>query len=580
MTTRSTLARVLVLAVCMSAIRVQALAQSVTPPGTRVELPPMSAEAANAMLAPPGTPPFLAGTQVTRLVTTAPMLVARTFVFNASGTAKGSLGSWMLPVAQLRGKSRAQYLDFWAMPIVPGSARNDSVAFVLLPAGTHVWSGVAGPIADQNGVWGNGGGAQYYVGPDANLPPGAFQTTVAMFFPTSKPLETLQAYGSRVSGSAAAVGRYLDGLNVAPFSDLDAVLTQLDVLPLIDSADSSLLTRAVGDLGPGRHAASALVSLRGTAFALDAFARRGVAAPGIGGNDTVGAQTGAVDVDAGHARIWFRGGTSFDRQVDRQDLSGFSSRTFSGLGGADVRIGRAWSLGLGGGVLGTPLTWDTDGGDANVTGGMLAAYAGYRPGRVFVDGAIAGGRNSIEAHRRLAIPGVPNLTNDLSRLADSRQRAWTFGTQVDVGVELAAGAFTAQPLLGLSYARFSQEAFDESGADSVNLAVDAYQHGDVRVRAGLRIGPASDRGQTRWRPEGQLVWTHAITDSASTISAGLFGQSGRFSLATPGETRDALAAGLGLAGRLGTATVHFRYDGDFSRDRRGHALSAAVGIAF
>ncbi len=595
----------LTMAALAAGLQSPAFAQAVTPPGTRVELPAMSAAEANALLAPPGTPPFLAGSTVMRLVTTAPLLVARTFVFNPGSTVRGSLGSWMLPIAQLRGKSRAQYLDFWALPIEPGRARNDSVAFVLLPVGTHLWSGVAGPIADANGVWGNGGGAQYYVGPDANVPAGGYQTTPQMFFTTRQPLETIQTYGPRVSGATAALARYLDDLTVVPFSDLDGVLVQLDVLPLIDDAHSSLLTRAVRSIGPARYADLALVGLRETTFSLDAFARRGGERAGegapradspraavatfgpdgrsarsIGGMARAAARAGVVDAGSGRLRAWFRGGTSFDRQVDRQDLPGFSSQSVGGLGGVDTRIGSAWAVGIGGGVRGTPLSWSGDGGDASVTAASLAGYVGFRRGRLFVDGAVAGGRDGISAHRRIAIPGVPGLTADLARTADSRQTAWTLGAQADVGIDVIAGPLVVQPLTGISSTRYSQSAFTESGATSLNLAVDAYRAGDVQLREGFRVERAPGRGRSRWGLEGQALWTHAIKAPAPMLTAGLLDASGRFSLQAAPDARDGLAAGVGLVGRLAGTAIHVRYDGDYSRDRRGHALSIAADLAF
>lgn len=560
----------------------------------------MTAEEANAILAPPATPPFLAGTEVSRLVTTAPLLVARTYVFDADGFVRGSLGSWTLPVAQLRGMSHAQYLDFWSLPIEPGRERNNSVAFVLLPAGIHIWSGTAGPIADENGVWGNGGGVQYFVGREANQPPGSFQTAPDMFYTTPQPLLTLQKYGPRVAGATGAVAAYLDSLAVTPYSDLDNTLVQLDVLPLIDTAGAPLLAAAVQSIGPERHASTALSGLRSMGSRLDVFARRGIsrsgawspagvalpaiAAPGDAGLGRGMAQAGSAAVGEGSVQAWFDGGTSSDTQDDRQDLTGYSSRAYGALGGIDARMGQAWAAGIGGGVADTPLAWNGGGGDADVTMGLVAGYVGYRRGRLVVDGALGGGRSRITTRRRVAIPGVsldglPPLTADFARTAESRHSAWTVGTQLDAGVDLAAGAMAVQPFAGVAYARYSQGALAEDGGGSVSLAVDAFAAGVTRVRAGVRLERAG-AGSPRWRPEGQLVWSRALGDRAITMAAGLRDAAGRFRFDAPADARDELAAGLGLVGRFGSTVLRARYDGRYSRDWRSHGFTVAAAVVF
>lgn len=591
------------MAALVSALGGPAFAQGITPPGTRVELPSITAAEANSRLGLPATPPFLTGTQVDRLITTAPLLVSRAFVFNPGSTARGSLGSWMLPIAQLRRLSRAQYLDRWAMPIGADGVRNDSVAFVILPAGTHLWSGVAGPIADNNGLWGNGGGTQYYLGPDANVPSGGFQTRAEMFFTTPQPLATLESYGTRVAGATAAVGHYLDSLAVTPFSDLDDVLVQLDVLPLIDTAGSPMLTRALQNIGPERHAATALTGLRATAFHLDLFARRGsataggiVTPAGSSGSAQTGrgpivvqplsyvagllSQAGQLSAGSDKVRAWLGGNSSFDRQADRQDLTGFSSRTFSGVGGMDAKFGRRWAMGIGGGIIETPLTWNHGGGDAGTTMGLVAGYSGYRRGRIFADGAVVAGRGRVAAHRRLAIPGVVGLTPDLARTADSRQTAWTAGAQADAGLDFTAGVVLLQPVAGLAYSRFSHAGFSEGGADSLNLVVSGYDAGSVRVRAGFRVESARAGAGARWQPEGQLLWTHALSSASPELLARLAGGSGGFTFQVAPDAPNGFAAGIGLSGRFNRGSVRLRYDGDFSRHRRSHAVGVAASTAF
>ncbi|MBP6716178.1 MAG: autotransporter outer membrane beta-barrel domain-containing protein [Acidobacteria bacterium] len=509
---------------------------------------------------------------------------------------RGALGSWMLPVAQLRGLSHAQYLDRWSMPIEPGRDRNNSVAFVLLPAGTHIWAGTAGPIADQNGVWGNGGGVQYFVGREANVPAGSFQTTPDMFYTTPQPMLTLQKYSPRVAGPTAAMAAYLDGLAVEPYSSLDGALVQLDVLPLIDTADSALLAGAIQSLGPERHVSTALAGIRAATFQLDLFAQRGDRRAGILlGDVRAGAsdgalgrampQSGSTSVGKHGAQAWFTGGTSSDRQSSRhQGLTGYTARTYSAVGGVDVGRGKAWSAGIGGGVSSTPLDWNSGRGDAKMTTGLVAAYTGVRKGRLFLDGAITGGRSGITTRRPVEIPGVtmpglPVLTSNFALSARSSHTAWTMGAQADVGVNVSMGALVAQPLLGIAGVRYSQGALAEDGADGVNLSLDAYAASDIRVRTGLRLAPAPGHTE-RWRPEAQVIWSRAMSALSPTFSAGLRDATGRFTFTSPSDAREHLTAGLGLVATFRSTAIRVRYDGTYSRDYRSHAFGIVAGIVF
>jgi uncharacterized protein with beta-barrel porin domain len=146
----------------------------------------------------------------------------------------------------------------------------------------------------------------------------------------------------------------------------------------------------------------------------------------------------------------------------------------------------------------------------------------------------AGGRSADlwpSARRNIAIPGVPDLTGALSRTAKSDQDAWTLGSQVDAGLEFQAGPLDLQPLIGLAYSAFRQDPFNEPGANSLDLSVRGYDSASPRSRAGLRLAARlPGEGDLRWIPAGQVIWSHAIVNSVSHLTAGLAGQPGVFAV--------------------------------------------------
>jgi hypothetical protein len=90
--------------------------------------------------------------------------------------------------------------------------------------------------------WGPGGGLQYYVGPQVS---GGRVPASNYLFPTPDTGGPVLVYGPRLAGNAAAIGSYLDRQCVAAYSDLDRVMTSLDVLNLANPTNAGPLAAAV-----------------------------------------------------------------------------------------------------------------------------------------------------------------------------------------------------------------------------------------------------------------------------------------------------------------------------------------------
>ncbi|MFY9992756.1 MAG: hypothetical protein WAL40_17290, partial [Rhodoplanes sp.] len=87
---------------------------TVVPGGTVLNSIP--SDVINSILGLTATPPFLPGSTSYTMTNSQPFIGARTFVYNPNDPHGGAVGSYVLPLAQLRGLTRAQYLDFWALP--------------------------------------------------------------------------------------------------------------------------------------------------------------------------------------------------------------------------------------------------------------------------------------------------------------------------------------------------------------------------------------------------------------------------------------------------------------------------------
>ena len=417
----------------------------------------------------PSTLSFLSGSTAYTLANNQPFLAARTFVYDPSWPQAGAVGSFLLPLAQLRGLTREQYLNYFALPNTPPIPRNNAIALVAVPSGTTMWSGIAGPITDASTglFWGAGGGTQYFVGRQVT---GSFQVPPANYIlPTPDNGGPVLVYGPRLSGNAKAIGSYLDQRCVAAYSDLDRVLTSLDVLNLANPNNPGPLAAAVGQLSPDRYGALPLIIGHQQTLILDAFGGRIDATRWPYADPQVNQHAIAPG-----AFLWGRMLGDFGERDDSSTMPGYRTRTGGGLGGLSYANGDGLVFGIGGGYLRSNATWHDIGQSTGIIStGVLGAYGGANYGPLLIDGAVAGTYSFIDVNRQIVIPdaglGIPGLSTAISRTANGKTEAPGVAARLDFGTNLWAYRVAVKPFVGLSYGWLNRLGFAETNAGSINL---------------------------------------------------------------------------------------------------------------
>ena len=358
---------------------------------------------------------------------------------------------FLLPLAQLRGLTRAQYNDLFALPNQPPTPRNNAIALVVVPAGTQMWSGIAGPITDASTglFWGSGGGTQYFVGRQVT---GNFQVPQTNYIlQTPDNWCRFLSTGSALRPHAQAIGSYLDQRCVAAYSDLDRVLTSLDAV-LANPNNPAPLAAAVNQLSPDRYpGALPLVIGNQQTLILDAFGGRLDATRWPYADPQVKQAGIAPGVTA-----WGRVLGAFGTRDTSSTMPGYRTSTGGVLAGLGYEGGDGLVLGIGGGYLTSDLTWrDLGGSTGDVRTGVLGAYGGANFGPLLIDGAVAGTYSLINVNRQIAIPdaglGFPGLYTGINRTANGIDpKAPGVASRLDVGTNLRAGNAAVKPFVGLS----------------------------------------------------------------------------------------------------------------------------------
>jgi uncharacterized protein with beta-barrel porin domain len=384
-----------------------------------------------------------------------------------------------------------------------------------------------------------------------------------------------------LSGNAKTIGSYLDQRCVAAYSDLDQVLTSLDVLNLANPTDPAPLAAAVAQLSPDRYGALPLIIGRQHTLILDVFGGRLDATRWPYADPDLKQQA----MPCGRM-VWGRALADFGKRDDSSTMPGYRTNTGGGLGGVGYDGCDGHVFGIGGGYLTSRAEWNDIGGSTgNVRTGVLGAYGGTRFGPMLIDAAVAGTYSSSDVNRQIVIPnGLPvglGLSTAISRTADGTTQAPGIAARVDFGTNLQGTRAALKPFVGLSYSWLDRRAFTESGANSIDLTVNDQISDSLRSRLGA-VGcyELMVAGPFAWALQGNLVWTHRLSATSGDITAGLVGQPGSFTIQTVQDDLDSLQPGFAVIGRSALGQVFARYDGDFRQNFTAHTVAAGAAFKF
>lgn len=270
---------------------------------------------------------------------------------------------------------------------------------------------------------------------------------------------------------------------------------------------------------------------------------------------------------------WLRAFGSRLRLGDRVDATAPSATTLGSLAGFDGRVGSRIAVGVAGGYS----DQDVPGRGSNRVDGRSyhgAAYGGIDAGPLFAQSIVA-----VSAERRRVVRHMSftaRLDGDVlfggvDRLASADYDALQTMALVDAGLRVEAGRLLLRPAAGVQVVRLAREAFNESGADGLNLASSRQsvesQSARLRLEGAWRFGRLQSTFALRYARElgsRDVPVTASIGGSPFTISA--------FQL-----PRETFAGQAGFRVPAGRAVLSLDYTFTSALDQRQHLLAVGVG---
>ncbi|MBN1241090.1 MAG: autotransporter outer membrane beta-barrel domain-containing protein [Spirochaetales bacterium] len=399
------------------------------------------------------------------------------------------------------------------------------------------------------------------------------------------------ATGYRVVASAAeftsvastaderAIASVFDALLPAATGDLSLVLGEFQSLA---SADYDA---AFDSLGPGAYGASSVASLS----AIDGFS--GAIFSRLSALEPSGASTGPTLGRATIKRLGHAGpsGASSGARAKAEHgfwLSGFGQWggyspddggfLFSVSGtavGWDAAFRDGLSAGLGAGYSGTGTALASGAGRTDSMTG--SAYGAWVQGVFRLDGALALSRQVHSLTREIEV-------GTIDRVASSTHEGDSINATFGANLAFGAGPLTVSPGLHARYVFVAEEAFTETGADSVSLAVAGRSDHSLCSDLGLALALELVSGPLGLSADLSALWRHDFLYGSAPIEAAFADAPEEpFLTQAPGQTADGILIGAGLLVKTGAGfSVSLRYDCELRGGFFSNGLSAAARYGF
>lgn len=353
---------------------------------------------------------------------------------------------------------------------------------------------------------------------------------------------------------AGVLNGYIQGGSTG--TDWDAVVTALGVLPTNQG-----VAAAVGQTMPSLHGNAALAAMVHGASTGTAIEQQLAEAGQSGGSET------------GGKRYWVK---PLGNRVDQDAVdgaSGYKMGTYGLVGGVQSDLNARTTLGLGLGYLESTV----DGQDfaishrSNIQSVQLIGYgrhvlndAGWQ-----LDWQGDYTRSSIESRRVMSFIG---------RTAQAKYDgdAWHMGVTLSKAYDVKQ--LKVKPLVALDWRQFKSDAYSESGAGALNLAVNEQKARELVLKVGAHV-QGDINARTQWLARAALGYD--LNDQGSTVTARFTG--GGVAFTTDGLPKSRTLADLGVGVRYrATESMELtaRYDVRLRKGLRDQTATVRLGWAF
>ncbi|WP_432797190.1 autotransporter domain-containing protein [Poriferisphaera sp. WC338] len=259
---------------------------------------------------------------------------------------------------------------------------------------------------------------------------------------------------------------------------------------------------------------------------------------------------------------WVNGFGTFGDYDSTSSQAGYNFNTGGVTFGFDYRVLDTLAAGAFVGYSNTGVTVDNGQGTNSfnsINTGMYMTW--FNEEGFYASGLFGGGVNFYENNRRIRFGTV-------DRVAESDPTGFYLQTLATGGYEFKKGNWGFGPQLALQWVNLQIGSHSETGADSLNLDVGAFNGNSFVSRLGFRATYEYDTPAMLFVPELVGFWEHEYLDPINTVDVGVPAGGESFSYTGIGPGRDSGLIGVNLVGISHEAPVSFtlQYNVEFTPD--------------
>jgi fibronectin-binding autotransporter adhesin len=211
-------------------------------------------------------------------------------------------------------------------------------------------------------------------------------------------------------------------------------------------------------------------------------------------------------------------------------------------------------------------------------GWQVGGYLSFNQSGFALTGALAYQDTKGDARRM-----ITGLTGLASRTATSNPDGKNYLASLEVNYKVdASGGFGVVPFAGIKYNKAEIKAFNESGANALDLNVDKMTGTSTRLYGGLEVsGNVSSGSTSTISPFARIAYSEELSGNHRDITAMFAGGGSAFTVTgrQPSKGQVDLSAGIN-ASLSANVTVSIAYDGELRGDLKSHGVNAGLRFGF
>lgn len=249
--------------------------------------------------------------------------------------------------------------------------------------------------------------------------------------------------------------------------------------------------------------------------------------------------------------VWVQPFGTWNSQDQKGELRGADYETAGLLVGYDHLISDFY-VGGGLGYAYTNFRWNGSAGKGHINQVYGGVYGSYSIKDFYINLSTMVGGNFYNTDRfiKYRTPGHP--TGGIDRIAHSHSSGFQWTNHMGLAVDLRLTGSSSslevpfQIFANLDHFYLHNGSFSESGAKSINLAVNTKVSNALRSEIGLSSSYTFIIYGGCWTPYARLSWVNKTLLSNSSYRSAFLGQTGTFSVSATSKGTNQIAPGLGI----------------------------------